>query len=166
MKPSRHQIAAGVTVVALGALATVALASGSTEPNETAAAPQSAPEVRTEIVRETVHRRAKGSGSSGSGAPSSGSRTVRSSSSPSPSPSSTPATAAVAPVSSPDHQRRGRGSDDVGFDDHGGRRGEDDSDDHGGRGRGGDDDGSDDHGGDDDSGHGRGRGRGRGGDDD
>ena len=148
MKPSRHQIAAGVTVVALGALATVALASGSTPADDTAAAPQSAPEVRTEIVRETVYRRAKGSSSS-----------VRSSSSPSPSRSSAPAMAAVAPVSSPDHQRRGRGSDDAGFDDHGG-----DDGDHGRRGRA--DDGFDDHGGDDDSGHGRGRGRGRGGDDD
>ncbi len=149
MKPTRHQIAAGVTVVALGALATVALASGSTPATDTAAAPQSAPEVRTEIVRETVHRRAKASSS-----PSSGSRAVRSSSSP----SAGRSTAAVAPVAGPSHQRRGRGTDDVGFtqptssartgDDHGG---DDDSGHHGGRGR--DDDGSDDHGG-----------RGRGGD--
>ncbi len=157
MKPSRHQIAAGVTVVALGALATVALASGSTPATDTAAAPQSAPEVRTEIVRETVHRRAKAASS-----PSGGSRSARSSSSPSPSRS----TAAVAPVASPDHQRRGRGTDDVGFDDHGGDRGADDSGHHGGDdGRGGDDDGFDDHGGGDDS-SGHGRGRGRGGDDD
>ena len=70
MKPSRHQIAAGVTVVALGALATVALASGDAstdEPSGAPAAAQSAPEVRTEIVRETVHRRAQGSAASGSG---------------------------------------------------------------------------------------------------
>jgi hypothetical protein len=156
MKPSRHQIAAGVTVVALGALATVALASGDAAKTETAGAPvaaQSAPEVRTEIVRETVHRRAKRSASGGSGA--SGS-SARSSASPSPGPSRS--TAAVAPVSSPDHHRRGRGSDDDGFDDHGGRGGDDDGfDDHGGDHHGGDDD---------DGGHGRGRGRGRGGDDD
>ena len=106
MKPTRHQIAAGVTVVALGALATVALASGSTPATDTAAAPQSAPEVRTEIVRETVHRRAKASSS-----PSSGSRAVRSSSSP----SAGRSTAAVAPVAGPSHQRRGRGTDDVGL---------------------------------------------------
>ena len=145
MKPSRQQFAAGVTVVTLGALATVALASGDASTSNPSAAPaaQSAPEVRTQIVRETVHRRAKRSSSSSSGgSTSSGSRSVRASSSPSPSRSAAPATAAVAPVSSPDHQRRGRGTDDVGFDDHGGH--------------GGDDDGEDDHGGGDNSGHGGG----------
>ena len=104
MKPTRHQIAAGVTVVALGALATVALASGSTPATDTAAAPQSAPEVRTEIVRETVHRRAKASSVEqrerapcGPLAPSAGSTA--------PSPRAAPQPpAAVAPVSSPDHQ--------------------------------------------------------------
>ena len=57
MKPSRHQIAAGVTVVALGLLATVALASGGSGPPEPQPSPQPAaatPEVRTEVVRETV----------------------------------------------------------------------------------------------------------------
>jgi hypothetical protein len=136
MNPSRHQIAAGVTVVALGALATVALASGGTPSKDTVAAPtatQSAPEVRTEIVRETIHRRAKRSGSGSSG------RSVSASSGPSRA-ATAPATAAVAPVSTPD-QRRGRGGDDDG------------ADDHGGRGR--DDEGVEDHGGGDDDGHGR-----------
>ena len=142
MKPSRHQIAAGVTVVALGALATAALASGDAPTTQPSTA-QSAPEVRTQIVRETVHRRAKRSASSHSGQSSSASR-GRSSASPSPSRSAAPATAPVAQVSSPDHQRRGRGTDDVGVDDHGG---------HGGHR---DDDEADDHGGEDRSGHGGG----------
>jgi hypothetical protein len=162
MKPSRHQIAAGVTVVALGTLATVALASGGEPERSAAGAPaaaQSAPEVRTQIIRETVHRRARRSASGGSGG-SGSSSAVRATASPSASASPSPAAPAVAPVATPDDHggRRGRGSDDVGFDDHGGRgrRGDDDDfDDHG----------SDDHD-DDDSGHGRGRGRGRGGDDD
>jgi hypothetical protein len=144
MKISHHHIAAGLTVVALGLLATVALASGESSQSSEGGAPaaQSAPEVRTEIIRQTVHRRAKRS-SSGRGSGSS----VRSSSSPSPSRGrSAPATTAVAPVATPDdHGGRGRG-----------------------RGRGGDDDGHhefedhDDH----DGHHGRGRGRGRGGEDD
>ncbi|MEO8689431.1 MAG: hypothetical protein ABI611_14615, partial [Solirubrobacteraceae bacterium] len=69
MKPSRNHIAAAVTVLALGVLATVALATGGTP--QPAAAPVSsrvapAPEVRTEIVRETIHRRAKRKRSHGS----------------------------------------------------------------------------------------------------
>jgi hypothetical protein len=137
MKPSRNHIAAAATVVALGALATVALASGGDPGTDSAAAPaaavtQPAAEVRTEIVRETIHRRAKRSDASGSSG--------RSGGSPGPSRSAaapTTAATAPAPVSSPDHHR-GRGRDDDGVDDHGGR---DDEVEH--------------HGGDDDDGHGR-----------
>ena len=61
--PSRAKIASLVTLVALGALAAVALASGSG--GDPAAVQsqddRSAPKVRTEIVRQTVHRRAKAS---------------------------------------------------------------------------------------------------------
>ena len=75
MKPSRHQIAAGVTVVALGMLATVALASGGSGSPEPQSSPQPAaatPEVRTEVVRQTVRRRARASSSpSASASPSS-----------------------------------------------------------------------------------------------
>jgi len=145
MKPSRHHIAAGVTVLALGILATVALASGG-KPESGAATPaaQSTPDVRTEIVRETLHRRGKrasaggasSSRSSGSSA-TSGRSAVQAASSP-----SAPAAVTVS------HQRRGRGRDDAGFDDHGRHEAEHELEDH-----------------DDDGGH-RGRGRGRGGDDD
>jgi hypothetical protein len=136
MKPSRSKIAAAVTVGALGALGTVALASGDTQKNTLSAAPaaavtQPAAEVRTEIIRETVHRRAKRSDASGSSGRSGGS-SGRSGGSPGPSRSAAaPATTAVAPapVSTPD-QHRGRGRDDEGSDDHGGR----------------DDEGADDHG--------------------
>jgi hypothetical protein len=154
MKPSRHHIAAGATVLALGALATVALASGGT--GDATAPRQSAPEVRTEIIH----------------------RSGRSSASPSPTRAAPPAPTSVAPASSPDHHR-GRGRDDAGFDDHG--RGRDDAgfDDHGGgRGRGREDDAGfddrrgdrdefevEDRGDDDGGGHGPGRGRGRDGDD-
>ena len=54
MKPSRHQIAAGVTVVALGMLATVALASGGSGSTEPQSSPQPAaatPEVRFDEYR-------------------------------------------------------------------------------------------------------------------
>lgn len=146
MKPSRHQIAAGVTTVALGALATVALASGGDTKTDPSAAPaaavtQPAAEVRTEIVRQTVHRRAKRSDASASSGRSGGSPGSSRS-------AAAPATTAVAPapVSTPD-QRRGRGRDDEGFDDHGGREDEG-ADDHG------DDNEVEHHGDDDGGGHG------------
>src|SRR5688572_1926308 len=66
--PSRAKIASLVTVVALGVLAAVALASGSGgDPAAVQTQDDVAkPKVRTEIVRQTVHRRAK-SASSGEG---------------------------------------------------------------------------------------------------
>jgi hypothetical protein len=130
MKTSRHHIAAGVTVVALGALATVALASGESTSNDTSAA-RSTPAVRT----ETVHRQAERSAS------------------PDSSRSRSRSAASTATPTSTVHHRRGRGTDDAAIDDHRGRGSDDVGvDDHGDRGRGGDDSGSDDHGG----GHGRG----------
>jgi hypothetical protein len=150
--PSRAKIAPAATLVALGALAAVALASGS---GGDPAAVQTqddvaTPEVRTEVVRRTVHRRAKAASSpSGSGSASSGRG-------PAPAPATAapaPAPAAVAQASATPDDHGGRHDDDR-FDDHGGDRDDDFGDDRSGHGR--DDD--------DDSGHGRGRGRG--GDDD
>ena len=141
---SRVKIASLVTVLALGALAAVALASGS---GGNPAAVQTTddvpakPRVRTEIVHQTVHRRAKtraasagtSSGSSGAGG----------------------AVAVPATATPDDH-----GRDDDRFDDHGA---DDAFDDHGGDDRSGSDDDSSGRGGGEDGG---GHGRGRGGDDD
>jgi hypothetical protein len=140
MNTSRHKIAAGVTVLALGALATVALAAGGPEQRSPSAASasavtQPAAEVRTEIIRETIHRRAKRArghhstaSAAGSGRSPVAARPVASSSAPRPAP------AAVAPVGTPD-AGRSRGNDDLASDDHCGRGGDDrGSDDHGGRG--------------------------------
>src|SRR5215217_2753528 len=70
--PSRVKIASFITVLALGALAAVALASGSGG-DPAAVQPQddvAKPKVRTEVVRQTVHRRADASSSpSGSASP-------------------------------------------------------------------------------------------------
>lgn len=158
---SRAKIASFVTVVALGALAAVALASGSGgDPAAVQTQDDVAkPKVRTEIVRQTIHRRAKAESSPSGGGSSSGSSHSSNSGrgSSSRGPGSGAATRSIAPATVvqavptvDDHG--GRGGDDDGpdhdaFDDHGG-------DDHSGSGGGGDDDG------------GRGRGRGRGGDDD
>ena len=150
MKPSRHQIAAGVTVVALGALATVALASGSTPATDTAAATASRRrEVRTEIVRETVHRRAKARRASRGvrAASSSAERRPLHGGRRAPSPARTTSAAAAATTSAstttaaPRRRRRRRRptAATTTVDDHGG---DDDGDGGhgGGHGRGGDDD--------------------------
>jgi hypothetical protein len=130
MKNTRNHIAAGVTVVALGALATVALAS--TDDTN----PRSTPSVRSAATATPTatpavhHRRGRGTDDAVAGHRRNDD--------------------AVA------GHRRGRGSDDVGPDDHG-RHGElEAGDDHG---RHGELEAGDDHGG----GHG---GRGRGGHDD
>ena len=161
--PSRVKLASLVTVLALGALAAVAFASGSGGADPTAVQTrddQPATQVRTEVVRRTVHRRAPAPSSSGSG---------RSAAGDAGSGRSAAAVAQPAAVASPsatpddhgrhgvgelgdDHGRRhgGHGDDDDGFDD------DDDGDD--------DDSGDGSSGRDDDDGHRRGRGRG--GDDD
>src|SRR5918994_5927968 len=73
--PSRAKIASLITLVALGVLAAVALASGSGgDPAAVQTQDDVAkPKVRTEIVRQTVHRRAKAASSpSASSSPSGG----------------------------------------------------------------------------------------------
>ena len=154
---SRAKIASLVTLVALGVLAAVALASGSGgDPVavQTQDDVATKPKVRTVIVRQTVHRRAKARTSPSAASSQSGHRSSGHAPAPAPAPApaaappAAPAPVAPAPVAAvtvtDDH--RGRGGDDGAYDDPGG------------------DDAYDDHGGDDDSGHGRGRGRG--GDDD
>jgi uncharacterized membrane protein YgcG len=68
MRFTRQSIAAAATIVALGVLAAVALASGGSEPITTAPAPTAetdpSPQVRTEVVRRTVHRNAGAQASS------------------------------------------------------------------------------------------------------
>ena len=139
---SRTKIAALVTVIALGGLAAVALASGSggdpaavQTQDEVAAKPK----VRTVIVRQTVHRRAKASSSPSAASNASGHRSSGHTAAPAPAPAAAPP-AAPTTVAAAIDDHRGRGGDDDAYDDHGG------------------DDAYDDHGGDDDSGHGRGRG--------
>jgi hypothetical protein len=60
MRFTRNTIAAAATIVALGVLAAVALASGGSPGTTTAPAPTAEtdppPQVRTEVVRRTVHR--------------------------------------------------------------------------------------------------------------
>ena len=149
---SRTKLAALLTVAALGVLAAVALASGSGgDPVavQTQDDVATKPKVRTVIVRQTVHRRAKAATSPSAAASPSGHRSSGHAAAPAPAPAPAPAAAppaAPAPVAAVVDDHRGRGGDDGAYDDHGG------------------DDAYDDHGGDDDSGHGRGRGRG--GDDD
>jgi hypothetical protein len=153
MSFSRTTIATAATIAALGVLATVALASGGEEPTPTAPAPTAETdppvEVRTQVIRRTIHKRPKATASSGSDdgtldqGPGDRPRI----------PVAAAAPAAAAPSTS------GPGPSGPSGDHH------DDDDRH----HGGDDDFDDDHGdddddGDDDSGHGRGRGRG--GDDD
>ena len=173
--PSRAKIASLVTVIALGGLAAVGVRLRQRSADPAAVQTQDdqpAPKMRTEVVRQTVHRRAKAERSP------SGARLVERSPAralPRPPRAAAPATAAAA-----------RAVRDAGttattaattLDDHGGDRGGDDDDDAlrrprrrprrrrrlaataaaTTRGHGGGDD--------DDSGHGRGRGRGRGGDD-
>ena len=174
---SRAKLASLVTVLALGTLAAVAFAAGSggdADPAAVQTQDDQAPQVRTEVVRKTVHRRAKAAGgSSGSSGASSSGGSGRSTAAAAPATPAAPAVTA-SPVATPDdHGRRhgGHGEDDDGFDDHG--RDDDGFDDHGGEdddfgddssGHGGGDDSSGHGGGDDDSGHGRGRGRGGDGD--
>ena len=179
--PSRAKIASLITVIALGGLAAVAFASGNGAADPAAVQTQDdqpRTETRTEVVRQTVHRRAKAESSPSGGSSSSSSRPAASSS-PSGGGGSAPATAAATPDLRGDGTVDDHGDDDR-FDDHGGDRdrGGDDDSGHGrGRGRGGDDDSDDDssgHGGDDfdddSSGHGGGdddnSGHGGGGDDD
>lgn len=151
MPSTRFKIGAAATLAALGLLAAVALASGGRETSQqSAAAP--APEVRTEVVRQTVHRSAPVPAQSGSA------------------PATAPAAATQAspPVRSRADRSGRRSGDDAA--DHPEDR--DDSADH--REDRGDDrpereddgDAGDDEDDEDDGGHGRGRGRGRGGDDD
>jgi hypothetical protein len=61
MRPTRSKIAAGATIASLAVLGGVAYAAGSSGPDTAATAaatPQAAatPEVRTEVVRRTIHR--------------------------------------------------------------------------------------------------------------
>jgi hypothetical protein len=65
MNNARTKIAAAVTVAALGLLAVAALASGGSGAQQPQSAPKVAaaqvtaePEIRTEVIRQTVHRRA------------------------------------------------------------------------------------------------------------
>src|SRR5215213_6493194 len=120
--PSRAKIASFVTVLALGVLAAVALASGSGgDPAAVQTQDDVAkPKARTEIVRQTVHRRAKAESSpSASSSPSSG-RGNRGPGGSGSGRGSAPAATAVQAVATPDdHRGRGRGDDDDRFDDHG-----------------------------------------------
>jgi hypothetical protein len=164
---NRTRIATAVTLLALGALTAVALASRPGEETQQPAAASAAPEeVRTQVVRRdrTVTQDAP--------APRAAPAAPRAAAPAAPARARAAAPPAAAPLDT-----RGDGTPEDGphddFDDHGGDR-DDDFDDHGGD----RDDDFDDHGGDDDleratfsgddSGHGRGRGRGRGrgGDDD
>ena len=134
---SRSTIAVGAVLAALGVLAAVALASGNEATPTTAPAPSAETDppvqVRTKVIRRTVHVRAKASSSSDDG-------TLDQGPGDRPQIPVTSAPAAVAAVS----------GHDVG-DDHGRHHGDDDDfdDDHSGHG-GGDDDNSGHGGGDDD----------------
>jgi hypothetical protein len=142
MRFSRQSIAAAATIAALGVLAAVALAGGETEPT-TAPAPTAetdpAPQVRTEVIRRTVHRTASSDDDSTADQ----------------GPGDAPRTAAPAPSASPSGNDDRRGRDDD-WDDSSGHGGDDDDrDDSSGHGSGDDD--SSGHGdGDDSSGHGDG----------
>jgi hypothetical protein len=142
---SRSTIAVGAVLAALGLLAAVALASGGEPAATTAPAPSAdtdpPAQVRTKVIRRTVHVRPQASAASsdddGTLDQGPGDRPQ------------IPVTSAPATVS----------GHDVG-DDHGRHHGDDDDfdDDHSGHGGGGDDDDHSGHGGDDDdhSGHGGG----------
>lgn len=160
MSLSRTTIAPAATIAALGVLAAVALASGGEEPTAAAPAPAAETdppvEVRTQVIRRTIHKRPKATASGARASSSDDDGTLDQG--PGDRPAIPVAPSAAPPASSSDHSGPGpssghRGDEDDHFDDHGG-----DDDDHF----------DDDHGDDDDSGHGRGRGRGRGrgGDDD
>ena len=170
--PSRAKIATLVTLVALGALAAVAFASGSG--GDPAAVQtqddQSAPKMRTEIVRQTVHRRANARDSPGRA------QYIERAAASAPRPAArAPGNSTGAGAAGEDrrcHGRRGAATPTTAADDHGPAVTTTSS-----RGRGGDRDDYDDAdrrrrqqragGGDDDGGgHGRGRNRGHGGDDD
>ncbi len=65
---SRSSIAAALTILALGLLAAVALAAGGSEPAATTAPAPAAEtdppvEVRTKVIRRTIHRRPKAAAS-------------------------------------------------------------------------------------------------------
>jgi hypothetical protein len=154
----RTTLATAGTLAALGGLTAFAVGAGDARPEaEQVAAPAPAPaeQVRTEVVTRTIHRReSDGTSRRGGG-------TAQVASSSSGGEDRPGANVQVASSSPGVEHRRGRGADDVGFDDHGGDDG------HRGHGRGGDDDdGFDDHGGgedgddrggdDDNSGHGGG----------
>ena len=152
---SRSTIAVGAVLAALGVLAAVALASGSESTPTTAPAPSAETDppvqVRTKVIRRTVHVRPKASSDDDG--------TLDQGPGDRPQIPVTSAPAAVATVSGhdlgDDHGRHHGGDDDDFDDDNSGHGGGDDDF---------DDDSSGHGGGDDDSGHGRGRGRG--GDDD
>lgn len=128
MSLNRTRIATGCTIAALGLLAVVALNAGGDEPSASAPAAAPTPEVRTEIVRRTVHvkskRRAPASAGSSAQAPG---RTAAA-------PASTPASRVATPS---------RSGDDRSEDEHHGQNGDDEDrghdegeDDDGGRGSG------------------------------
>lgn len=134
MSLDRTRIATGATLAALGVLAALALSAGGDEPSTTAApAAAPTPEVRTEIIRRTVHVKSKSGSSASAGA-------SRPTASPAQAaaPAGAPAPRAAAPVRSDDSGHRG---DDDHSDDDGSHG--DDEDDDDGHGRGGDDDGGD-----------------------
>jgi hypothetical protein len=167
MSLSRTTIATVATIAALGVLAAVALASGGEEPTAAAPAPTAETdppvEVRTQVVRRTIHKRPKAATSGVRAASSSGGDDGTLDQGPGDRPripvAAAPPAAAPAPATSgPGPSGPSGGHHDDFDDDHHGDDDDDFDDDHHG---------DDDHG-DDDSGHGRGRGRGRGrgGDDD
>ena len=77
MSLSRATIATVATIAALGVLAAVALASGGAEPTAAAPAPTAETdppvEVRTQVVRRTIHKRPKATASGARAASASGS---------------------------------------------------------------------------------------------
>jgi hypothetical protein len=153
---SRTTLAAAATIAALGVLAAVALASGGEETTPAAPAPTAETdppvEVRTQVVRRTVHKRPRTATSGARAASSSGSDDGTLDQGPGDRPRIP--VAAAPPAAAPPASHSGPGpSGHHGDDDF-----DDDDDDHHG--------GDDDHSDDDGHGRGRGRGRGRGGDDD
>lgn len=134
-----RMFAAGGAVAGLGALAAIALTAGGEPQTAKTVAPVAAatPQVRTEVVRTTVHvtKRAKPQTTSAAATPASGSAPAAP---PTAQRAAVPAAATPAPVAAVQRTR----SDDDAYDDHNDGY-DDDRDEH-------DDDGWDDEGGDDD----------------
>jgi hypothetical protein len=157
---SRSTIAVGAVLAALGALAAVALASGGEAAPTTAPAPSAETDppvqVRTKVIRRTVHVRPQSSADDdGTLDQGPGDRPQIPVTSAPPATSAPAATATVSGHDIGDDHGRHHGDDDDFDDDHSGHGGgDDDSSGHGG----GDDDDSSGHGGGDDdhSGHGGG----------